>query len=129
MLSQMSLRLSSILLILFSFFCSTAVISTIPFGSPHTHSPASVILLLITSSVFFISVIVIFITVCSRVLLNFVLSCVQLYATLWTVAHQASLSMGFFQTRVLVWVASILSAEDLLPEDLPNPGRSSPGSS
>ena len=32
------------------------------------------------------------------------LSRVQLFATLWAVAHQASLSMGF-QARILEWVA------------------------
>ena len=36
------------------------------------------------------------------------LSCfghVQLLATLWTVAHQAPLSMGILQARILEWVA------------------------
>ena len=32
------------------------------------------------------------------------LSHVQLFATPRTVAHQAPLSMGFFQTRILEWV-------------------------
>ena len=35
-------------------------------------------------------------------------SCVRLFATLWTVAHQAPLSMGFFQSRILEWVAIFL---------------------
>ena len=30
---------------------------------------------------------------------------VQLFATLWTVAHQAPLSMGILQARLLEWVA------------------------
>ena len=30
---------------------------------------------------------------------------VQFFATLWTVAHQASLSMRILQARVLEWVA------------------------
>ena len=30
---------------------------------------------------------------------------VQLFVTLWTVAHQASLSMGILQVRTLEWVA------------------------
>ena len=30
---------------------------------------------------------------------------VQLFATLWTVAHQAPLSMGILQARILEWVA------------------------
>jgi len=33
------------------------------------------------------------------------LSCVQLFATPWTVACQAPLSMGFSRTRILEWVA------------------------
>ena len=33
------------------------------------------------------------------------LSCVQFFETLWTVALQATLSMGFFQARILKWVA------------------------
>ena len=32
-------------------------------------------------------------------------SCVQLFATPWTVAYQASPSMGSTQARVLEWVA------------------------
>jgi len=44
------------------------------------------------------------------------LSRVQLFATLWTVAHQAPLSMGF--SRQEYWGGlSFLS-----PEDLPDPG-------
>ena len=30
---------------------------------------------------------------------------IQLFVTLWTVAHQASLSMGILQARILEWVA------------------------
>ena len=30
---------------------------------------------------------------------------VRLFATPWTVAHQAPLSMGIFQARILEWVA------------------------
>ena len=41
------------------------------------------------------------------------LSRVQFFATLWTVAHPAPVSMGFFQARILEWVAI---------SDLPNPG-------
>ena len=33
------------------------------------------------------------------------LSHVRLFVTPWTVAHQGSLSMGFFQARVLEWMA------------------------
>ena len=37
-------------------------------------------------------------------------------ATPWTVAHQTPLSMGFFQARILEWVATSSSG------DLPDPG-------
>ena len=40
---------------------------------------------------------------CSIVLC--VLSCVQLFATPWTVAHQAPLSMGILQARILKWIS------------------------
>ena len=43
-------------------------------------------------------------------------SCVWLSATLWTMACQAPLSMGFFQARIPEWVAIFFS------KDLPNPG-------
>ena len=33
------------------------------------------------------------------------LSRVRLFATPWTVAYQAPLSIGFFQARVLEWIA------------------------
>ena len=33
------------------------------------------------------------------------LNCVQLFAILWTVAHQAPLSCEIFQARILEWVA------------------------
>ena len=60
-LSQGSLRLSSVLFILFTLFCSSAVISTILSSSSLIHSSASDILLLIPSRVFLISVIVLFV--------------------------------------------------------------------
>ena len=63
-LSKRSLRLSSILFILFCLFYFSAVIYTILSSSSLIHSSASVILLLIPSRVFFISVIVLFISVC-----------------------------------------------------------------
>ena len=37
-------------------------------------------------------------------------------ATPWTVAHQTPLSLGFFQARILEWVATSSSG------DLPDPG-------
>ena len=63
-LSQRSLRLSSVLFILFTLFCSSEVISTILSSSSLIHSFASDILLLIPSRVFLISVIVLFVSVC-----------------------------------------------------------------
>ena len=56
MLFQRSLGLSSFLFNLFSIFCSAAVISTFLSSRSFIHSSASVILLLIPSSVLFISV-------------------------------------------------------------------------
>jgi len=56
-MSQRSLRLSSILFILFPLFCSKAVISTI-LSSSSLSCSASVILLLVPSRIFLISVIV-----------------------------------------------------------------------
>ena len=53
MLSQRSLRLTSILFILFSLFCSAVVISTILSSRSLIRSSASVILLLIPSREFF----------------------------------------------------------------------------
>ena len=79
MLSQRSVRLSSILFILFSLFFSVAVISTILSSRSLILYSASVILLLIPSRAFLNSFIVLFITVCllfsfSRSLLN--VSCI-----------------------------------------------------
>ena len=62
-LSQRSLRPSSVLSILFALFCSSEVISTILSSSSLIHS-ASDILLLIPSRVFLISIIVLFVSVC-----------------------------------------------------------------
>ena len=45
------------------------------------------------------------------------LSHVQLFATPQTVAYQAPLSMGFFQARILEWVAISLSTESSQPRD------------
>ena len=46
-------------------------------------------------------------------------SCVQLFVTPWTVAHQAPLSVGILQARILEWVVMPFS------RDLPNPGIAS----
>ena len=56
-LSQRSLRQSSVLFILFTLFCSSEVISTILSSSSRIHFSASDILLLITSRLFLISII------------------------------------------------------------------------
>ena len=63
-LSQWSLKLFSVLFILFILFCSSEVISTILSSSSLIHSSASVILLLIPSIVFWISVVVVFVSAC-----------------------------------------------------------------
>ena len=63
-LSQRSLRLSSVLFILFTLFCSSELISIILSSSSLIHSSASDILLLIPSRVFLISVLVLFVSVC-----------------------------------------------------------------
>ena len=44
-------------------------------------------------------------------------SCVQLFATSWTVAHQAPLSMGIPQARILEWVAMPFSRGSSQPRD------------
>ena len=46
-----------------------------------------------------------------------VLSCVQLFATPWTAAHQALLSMGIPQARILEWVAISSSRGSSRPRD------------
>ena len=63
-LYQRSLILSSYLFLLFSLFYSMAVISTSLSSNSLLYSYASAILLLIPSSIFFISVIILFISVC-----------------------------------------------------------------
>ena len=67
---QRPLRLSSVLFILFTLFCSSEVISTILSSNSLIHSSASDILLLIPSRVFLISAIVLFVSVCSLILLG-----------------------------------------------------------
>ena len=64
-LSQKSLRQPSFLFILLSSFCPTAVISIIQSPTSFMCSSASVILLSIPPSVFFIAVTVLFTSVCS----------------------------------------------------------------
>ena len=45
------------------------------------------------------------------------LSCVQLFVSPWTVAHQAHLSVGILQAGKLEWVASLFSRGSSLPKD------------
>ena len=45
------------------------------------------------------------------------LSCVWLFATPWTVAYEAPLSMGIFQARILEWVAISFSRRSSRPRD------------
>ena len=47
------------------------------------------------------------------------LSCVKLFETPWTVAHQAPLSVGILQARILEWVA--------MPSSSFSTQRSNPG--
>jgi len=62
-LSLRSLRLASVLFILFTLFCSSEVISTILYSCSLIHPSASDSLLLILSRVFLISVIVLIVSV------------------------------------------------------------------
>ena len=90
-LAQRSLRLSSILFILFPLVCSSAVISTILSSRSLIYSSTSVILLSVTSRVFLTSVIVLFISVC----LFFIYS-MSLVIVL-TVLNVSSFSLFYFQ--------------------------------
>ena len=50
------------------------------------------------------------------VVVVYLLSCVTL-VTPWTVSHQAPLSLGFFQARILEWVAVFFSRGSSQPRD------------
>ena len=58
-----------------------------------------------------------YITLCLTFCCCSVLSCVQLFETPQTVAHQAPLSMGILQARILEWVAMPSSRESSQPRD------------
>ena len=58
-----------------------------------------------------------YITLCLTFCCCAVLSCVQLFETPQTVAHQAPLSMGILQARILEWVAMPSSRESSQPRD------------
>ena len=90
-LAQRSLRLSSILFILFLLFCSSAVVSTILCSRSFIYSSTSVILLSVTSRVFLTSVIVLLISVCL-----FFISYMSLVIVL-TVLNVSSFSPFYFQ--------------------------------
>ena len=49
---------------------------------------------------------------------------VQLFATLWTVAHQAPLSLGILQVRIWEWVAMLSSGGSSQPASLAFPALS-----
>ena len=51
------------------------------------------------------------------------LSCVQLFATPWTVTRQPPLSVGILQARILEWVAHVL-LQGIFPTQGLNPGLS-----
>ena len=127
-LSQRSLRLSSFLLILFSFFLYVSFISTILSSISLILSYASVILLFVPSRVFFISFIALFIIywlyfISSRPLLN--LSCIfstlvsrlficnsNLFSRFWiifTIIIGNSLSGRFPISSSFVWFGGHLS--------------------
>ena len=48
------------------------------------------------------------------------LNCVQLFATTWTVANQAPLSMGILQARILAW--TVMPSQGNFPTQGLNPG-------
>ena len=55
--------------------------------------------------------------VCARTHMLSLFSHVQLFVTPWSVAHQAPLSMGIFQARILEWVAMPSSRGSFQPRD------------
>ena len=55
--------------------------------------------------------------ICVCVCVCWLLSCVWLFSTLWTVAHRASLFMGILQARMLEWVAMPSSWGSSQPRD------------
>ena len=107
-LSQRSLRLSSVLFILFTFFCSSEVISTIVSSSSPIRSSVSDILLLIPSRVFLISVIVLFVSVSlffnSPAAAKSLQSCPTLCDPI-DGSPPGSPIPGILQARTLEWVA------------------------
>ena len=56
-------------------------------------------------------------------------SCVRLIATLWTVAHQAPLSLRILQARILEWVAMPSARGSFWPRDRPYVSSALTGSS
>jgi len=112
--SQKSLRLSSVLFILFTLFCSLEVISTILSSCSLICSSASYILLLIPYRVFLISVIVLFVSVClffnsSSAAAKSLQSCLTLCDPIDSSAPGSTIP-GILQARTLQWVAIALSS-------------------
>ena len=113
LLSQRSLRLSSVLFFLSFFFvlCSSEVISSILSSNSLIHSSASDILLLIPYRVFLISVIVAFVSVClffnsSRSLLNnsYILSILfSKFLIIFTIIILNSFSGGLSISSSFIW--------------------------
>ena len=89
-LSQRSLRLSSVLFILFTLFCSSVVISTALSFSSLICSSTSDVLLLIPSGVFLVSVILLSVSVClfftsyRSLLINYCIFSI-LFSTFWII--------------------------------------------
>ena len=109
-LFQRFLRLSSVLFILFTLFCSSEVISTILSSSSLICSSASDILLLIHSRLFLISIILLFASAYSFFNSSesdeseVAQSCPTLCDPMDCSLSGSSIH-GIFQTRVLEWIA------------------------
>ena len=69
--------------------------------------------LLIFNYIFFVVILFCFLFSCISCVLS-CFSCIQLFVTLWTVPHQAPLSMGILQARILEW-ATISCSRGIFP--------------
>ena len=114
-LSQKSLRLSSVLFILFTFLCFSGVISTI-LSSNSLICSFSDILLLIPSRVFLISVLVLFVSVClffnsSRSLLidSYIVSVLfSRFLIIFTIIILNSFSGSLLVSSSIIWTSVFL---------------------
>ena len=130
-LSQRSLRISSVLFILFTLYCSSEVISTILSSSSLIHSSASDILLLIPSRVFLISVIVLSLYVYSLILLFQFSSVAQSCLTLCNPMNHSTPGLPvhhqlpeFTQTHIPLVSDAIQPSHPLSSPSLPAPNPS-----